>query len=119
MNLLISVLFSCSAIAPLPKGTPAPCDGILWTVDASKQALACRQVIVPSLEAECLALEQELASVYEEQGKQISALDDQVLSLEQEIVELKKPTPWFLSSKLWIPVSFAAGVSLGVYLGGI
>ncbi len=119
MNLLISVLFSCSAIAPLPKGTPAPCDGILWTVDASKKALACRQVIVPSLKAECLALEQELASVYDEKGKQIAALDSTVLMLNREVLELKKPTPWFKSSQLWVPVSFAVGISVGVYLGGL
>lgn len=123
MNLVLISLFTiganCVDILPLPKGRIAPCDGILWTIDASKKALACRQVEIPKLEAECLAFKGTLEAERTAHGEQIDALDAQVLGLEKEIVELKKPDPWFMSAKLWVPVSFLTGTALGIYIGGL
>jgi hypothetical protein len=123
MNLLIlSVLLNstavCSEITPLPQGGRAPCNGILWTLAASKKALACRQVEIPRLKAENAALQGTLHAEARSCTSQITALDAQVLTYHVEIQELKKPTPWYLSSYFWAPVALGVGLSIGISIGG-
>lgn len=122
--LLLSALLAstdvtgCTQILPLPKGDVSPCDGILWTVGASKGALACRQVTVPRLEAQNIALRDTLSAETKACSLQVNALDSQALAYHMEIQDLKKPTPWYQSHLFWAPVVLVAGFSIGVSLGG-
>lgn len=112
-------LSTCVQIMPLPQGQPAPCNGILWTVEASKKALHCSQVAIPNCQAEKTSLSRLLDEHLITHGEQIDAMDKQILAQELEIKDLKKADPWYTSSKLWVPVSFAVGISVGVILGDL
>lgn len=109
----------CEDIQSLPKGGVAPCDGILWTLDASKKALACRKVEVPSLQQE-LRLNLELLEAERSAHKDITNnLMSNISEQEALISKLKEPTPWYKRGSFWVPVSFALGIASGVYLGGL
>ncbi len=48
-----AILFqTCAAIIPLPKDSVAPCDGLLWSEDATRSAIRCRRVDLPRLTAD-------------------------------------------------------------------
>lgn len=52
MGLIDSALFAlCVSTAPIEAGKPAPCSGILWTVESTKKALKCSRVELPTMTA--------------------------------------------------------------------
>ena len=54
-----TILFQiCATTSPIQVGAPAPCTGILWTVESTKKALKCRQVELPTMKAKWQLCEQ-------------------------------------------------------------
>lgn len=52
MGLIDSALFAlCVSTAPIEAGKPAPCSGVLWTVESTKKALKCSRVDLPKMTA--------------------------------------------------------------------
>lgn len=41
----------CAATTPIQVGQPAPCTGILWTVESTRNALKCKRVELPTMTA--------------------------------------------------------------------
>ena len=116
--LYVSLLASpCIDVQALPKGKPAPCDGILWTESASKKALLCRQVEVPRLKAENTYIIEVMGANETAYEEKIDLLQHEISDLAEENQILKRPRPWYKSAPLWATITGAAGLVLGVYVG--
>ena len=95
MNLmgLTSLLLSvCTATAPLEAGKPAPCSGLLWSPQQTREAVKCRQVELPTALAD-LGLCQETKRI------EIHRLKEKLRIAEEQIDQTPDPlAPWVIPS---------------------
>ncbi len=109
---MISIILfqACAAIVPLPKGTPAKCDGLLWSIEATQNALQCRRVEVPKLTADLQLCRQTSKA-------KIEALEIQLRTAKEIINTFPEPSPaWLLPTVA--ASSFVLGGLLAVTLAG-
>lgn len=105
------ILFqTCAAIVPLPKGATAKCDGLLWSIEATQNALQCRRVEIPKLKAD-------LNLCSKTKAAEIQALDIKLRTAQEIIDTLPEPLPaWVLPTVA--ASSFLIGGLLAVTLAG-
>ncbi len=62
MTALVLLAQLCTVAAPLRGGDPAPCTGILWPVDKTRDAIACKKVDLPDCERRLTLVQKTLAA---------------------------------------------------------
>ena len=91
----------CVASTPIQLGQPAPCTGIIWTVESTKNALKCRRVELPTMTASWQLCE-------ETKKIEINRLNSKLRTAQDIIDAAPEPAPsWVL------PV-----VTVGSFLAG-
>lgn len=93
----------CKEMISLTSGTVAPCTGILWSEDQTKDALACQDVTVPRLELKLNTFQHETA-IRTEQYKAQLAYREQII---QDLIKNKSEP---VLANYW---QVASGILLG------
>ena len=100
----------CIGADPLLKGLEAPCTGILWGPEETREALRCARVEVPRLEAT-------LAFCRESKDARIDQLLARSRSAESTLESLPRPASvWQIAmgAVAAVSVGFLAGFTVGV-----
>ena len=100
----------CQEAKEIHKGDAAPCDGVLWSVSETREALYCRSVELPHLQA----LIQYTQEVYEAKE---TALVSRALSAEQSLKAIPsriKTSTIIIASVAVVAVGFLGGLAVGV-----
>ena len=107
----VIILFqTCAAIVPLPKGFPAKCDGLLWSIEATQNALQCRRVEIPKLKADLNLCSRTKAA-------EVEALEVKLRTAQEIIDTLPEPLPAWVLPTVAVS-SFLIGGLLAVTLAG-
>ena len=105
------ILFqACASIIPIPKGTPAKCDGLLWSIEATQNALQCRRVEVPKLTADLELCKQKSEAETEALKTQLKAAQDIIDTFPEP------PSAWLMPAVA--ASSFIIGGLLAATLAG-
>lgn len=103
--LLVVLANPCETAIPIVGGTVAPCTGILWSQDATREALRCKQV-------DLVVTRSELAFCNRAKDSTIRALQLRAASAEELLRVAPQPPPG------WVLPTVTAGTAiLGVTVG--
>ena len=103
--LLVVLANPCETAIPIVGGTVAPCTGILWSQQATRAALKCRQV-------DLVVCKSELAFCNRAKDSTIQALRLRAASAEELLRVAPQPPP------AWVLPTVTAGTALiGVAVG--
>jgi len=107
----------CTITAPLAVGTPAPCTGLLWSIEQSRKALGCASVALPK----CALSLNLCGKLRIEDGKEKGALlgicNSRIDKQRNHILELLQPLSWWQNPTFWTVTSSVLTFGVGVYLG--
>lgn len=113
--LLLFVVLGCPKALPLVEGAPAPCTGILWPVDKTRDAVACFKVDLPDCERRLTLLRETSKAELSGCKRSLSACK----ALARPVAPVEPPTPWkgyLLTGGGGVLVGLVAGVLLTVSL---
>ena len=100
----------CQEATEIHKGDVAPCDGVLWSISETREALYCRSVELPHLQA----LIQYTQEVYDAKE---TALVSRALSAEQALKSVPEPmktSTIIIASVAVVAVGFLGGLTVGI-----